>query len=93
MSEMVHLFEESGMEIVAVQEHRVVHDEPVRMKCLGKNCYFVSTSAWRNSIQAAIGGVGFFMTKKAYSSIREVVPVSSRIPRITFNGYPRTTLI
>jgi len=93
MSEMVHLFEESGVEILAVQEHRVVHDEPVRMKCLGKNCYFVSTSAWRNSVQASVGGVGFFMTRKAYSAIRETVPVSPRILRITFNGNPRATLI
>ena len=25
-----HLFEESGLQILAIQEHRILHDEPIK---------------------------------------------------------------
>ena len=28
--ELGHLFEESGLQILAIQEHRIIHDEPIK---------------------------------------------------------------
>ena len=91
--EMVHLFERSGMEIMGIQEHRLVHEESVRVERVGVSSYLVTTSATRNSCQAAVGGVGFVLSRKAFRAVTEITPVNERIVMITLNGNPKPTFI
>lgn len=90
---MAHLFEKSGVEILGIQEHRLVHEERVRVERVGGSSYLVTTSATRNSAQAAVGGVGFVLSKKAFQAVTEIRPVTERIIKITLNGNPQPTLI
>ena len=89
--ELAHQFASSGLEMMAIQEHRIVHDELTKTTILGSNAYLVTTSAWRNSIGASNGGVGILLTKKAHDAITELHTVSPRIFGVTLDGNPRCT--
>ena len=39
-------FEYHNIDILGIQEHRIIHDEKVRYKTIGRSI-FVTTSAWR----------------------------------------------
>ena len=72
--ELGHLFEESGMQILAIQEHRILHGEPIMRTRIGIKSYLITTSAVKNSAQAAVGGVGFVISAEAYKLVREITP-------------------
>ena len=91
--ELAHTFESSGVEILAIQEHRIIHEELTKTTILSNNAYLITTSAWRNEAKASTGGVGFIMTKKAYNAISKIEPVSPRILQLSFDGNPRLTVI
>ena len=55
--------------------------------------YFVISSAWRNAAQAANGGVGLLLGRKAKKALLDVKRISARILRAEFDGNPRTTVI
>ncbi len=91
--ELVTQFLESGMEILGIQEHRIVHQEPIRIEKFKKGVCLVTVSAWRNNAGAANGGVGFLLTSKAYNAISLIKSYGSRVLTISFNGNPRLTTI
>ena len=62
--ELVSNMEKQHISILGLQEHRRVHDEELLYKHVD-NHLLVSSSAWRNSAQAATGGVGIIMNKSA----------------------------
>ena len=84
--------EKNGICIVGVQEHRRVSDEELTFA--RKNSYhLVTSSAWRNSSQAATGGVGIILNNKAENAMTKVESISSRVMIATFAGNPETTII
>ena len=91
--EMVTLFLRSQVTALAIQEHRVVHDEEVRIEEHKKGVRFISTSAWRNSAQASTGGVGFLLTKQAFNAVSLIKAYSKRCMLVSFDGNPRFTMI
>ena len=91
--ELAEVFLQSKMRILALQEHRVVHDEPIKIERLNKGVHLVTSSAWRNGAGASTGGVGLILTKIAYEAISLIKPYSSRILTMSFNGNPRLTVI
>ena len=56
-------------------------------------CVLITQSAWRNSQNAANGGVGLVVNKAAESVLSDVNYVNKRILIATFNGNPSTTVI
>ena len=91
--ELAKVFNMSGVEIMGIQEHRVVHQEPIRMEKFGKGTRLITSSAWRNGRNAAQGGVGIMVTKRAYGAISLIKSYSNRILLISFDGNPRLTVI
>ena len=91
--ELVTQFLESGMEILGIQEHRIVHQEPIRIEKFKKGVTLVTISAWRNGAGAATGGVGFLLTSRAFEVISLIKPYGSRVLTISFNGNPRLTTV
>ena len=53
----------------------------------------ITSSALRNSSQAAIGGVGFLLNKKAEAALCEINGISHRIIKATFAGNPECTIV
>ena len=90
--ELAQLMDQFNISIIALQEHRRVHKESIKYEEID-NHLLVTSSATRNSAQAAIGGVGFLLNKKASASLCEVTSISSRIIQASFAGNPETTLI
>ena len=54
---------------------------------------FISSSAWRNDVNASVGGVGIMINKRASNVLSEVIKWNERIIIATFEGNPQTTII
>ena len=91
--ELASLFLQSRVAVLGVQEHRIVHEEEIKIQSLEKGVHLVTTSAWRNTRQAANGGVGFMLTKQAYKAVSLMKSFGKRIFLISFDGNPRLTVI
>ncbi|XP_072047147.1 uncharacterized protein [Amphiura filiformis] len=77
---------------LGIQEHRIVHKEPVRYEnILGQT--LITTSAVRNRAGAATGGVGIVLSSSAKSSLASVTQHTDRILAANFQGNPATTVI
>ena len=53
----------------------------------------VTVSAWKNSVNAAVGGVGLLIGPRALKTINSVEKIQPRIMAATFNSNPRATII
>ena len=97
MLELAHCAEENGVEILGVQEHRRVHqdqDRDTTLHCKAGKSTFITCSAWRNTVQAATGGVGLLLSPRANKALQGPPKRhSERIMSATFDGNPATTVI
>ena len=91
--ELAELFSRSKLHILALQEHRVVHAEPTRIKKMNKGIHPVISSAWRNAAGASNGRVGIILTRTAYEAISLIKSYSARILTMSFNRKPRLSVI
>ena len=93
--ELANIFNKVNLSILAISDHKIVHtkdDDKIKYWKLD-NCTLITSSAWRNSQGAAVGGIGILLSKQAEKSISEVTSVNQRILVVTFNGNPATTVI
>ncbi|KAJ8351146.1 hypothetical protein SKAU_G00226220 [Synaphobranchus kaupii] len=94
LAELAHCAEESGMEILGVQEHRRVHQDPDPIVYSRVGGYsFITSSAWRNEAQAATGGVGLMLSSRARKALLQVYRLTERILIADFDGNPGTTIM
>ena len=54
---------------------------------------FVSASAWKNSVNTVIGGVGMLFSPCTLKSLNSIEKTQPRMTIITFNCNPSTTII
>ena len=94
--ELARLFMNSNTSILGIVDHKIVHpsseEKTINFKKL-PGCVLITQSAWRNSQNAANGGVGLVVNKAAESVLSDVKYVNKRILIATFNGNPSTTVI
>eukprot|EP00116_Pleurobrachia_bachei_P001743 sb/3462005/ len=83
----------NSIDIMGIQEHRIVHTEKARIEDLHGGVRLITCSAWRNSGGASVGGVGLMVTRRAYESISSITPYGSRLIKVSFSGNPRLTVI
>jgi hypothetical protein len=74
--------------ILAIQEHRIYFpsskdDDPVRKKSLGNGWWFIYSSA---SV-SAVGGVGFILSKYAYTNLCGYIHINERILHLKFGSH------
>ena len=91
--ELAHLFEEAGIGILGIQEHRIIHDEVSKITRLSRDCHMITTSAWHNSAQAAVGGVGILLSDRAYNAITGIQSISKRNLIVSFDGNPKLSVV
>ena len=91
--ELCHSFEKQGIDILGIQEHRIVHeDTPVKYeKLLGST--LITTTSWKNRSNAAQGGVGLLVTSKALKSLAGIKSHTPRIMQANFTGNPNCAII
>lgn len=85
---------DAGIEILGIQEHRIVLPDPdnIEYRTIGSG-YFVISSGWRNESQASQGGVGLLIGRRAKKALLDVKRISARVLRADFDGNPRTTVL
>ena len=91
--ELAKTFIDSGLEILGIQEHRVVHQELIKIEQLERGTRLITSSAWRNGAGASTGGVGIVVTRKAYNAISLIKSYGNRVLTVSFDGEPRLTVI
>ena len=52
---------EHKIDIICIQEHRCTHTEDIKCHETGNGWSLVTVSAWKNSVNAAVGGVGLLI--------------------------------
>ena len=90
--ELSNISDKEGMDILGIIDHKIVHDDEFQFTSLG-TCKLITTSAWRNQSNAACGGVGILINKRAEDALAEVISFNSRILITHFGGNPATTII
>ena len=90
--ELEQCTQHQGIEILGVQEHRIIHDDPIEFRKVGSS-YLVTSSGWRNEAQASQGGVGLLLSQKARKALLKAKRISKRIMTAEFDGNFKTTVI
>jgi len=85
------------VEICGFQEHRQVHKmerrNDVNRYSAGLVYELYTASAWRNTVQAAIGGVGIVIGKVAQKALIGVDRILDRVVKASFQGNLAFTVI
>ena len=82
-----------NIDIICIQEHKYVHSEDIKYHDTGNGWTFVSASTWKNSVNAAIGGVGILIGSRALKSLNSTEKKEPRMRVATFNSNPSATII
>ena len=90
--ELKYNFKYHNIDILGIQEHRIIHDEKVRYKTIGRSI-FVTSSTWRNDLCAATGGIGIMLNSRSRSSLSDIISHTDRILISTLQGNPATYII
>ena len=91
-AELVHNFTQQKIDVLGIQEHHIIHDDPVKHENIqGKT--LVTSSAWRNDAGATTGGVGVLLNSHATKCVTDVRNHTERILVINFSGNPAAAVI
>ena len=91
--EFIASAELSGQDIICIKEHRFIHEYTVIEEHAYDKWKLLTISSWKNSINAANGGIGMLVSNQAYNTIASVEIISPRIMIVTFQGNPQTSVI
>ena len=53
----------------------------------------MTVSAWKNSVNASVGGVGMLLGPRALKTLNSIERIQPRMMAATFNGNPKATII
>ena len=84
---------EHKIDIIYIQEHRYTHSKDIRYHDTGNGWKLATVSAWKNSVNAMIGGVVMLIGPQALKSLNNIEKTHPRMMVATFNGNPKATLI
>ena len=83
-----------NIHVICVQEHRFHHEDlDLKHHETGKGWTFISASAWKNTNNSTIGGVGMLLSPTALKSLNNIEKIQPRLIIATFNGNPATYII
>ena len=93
INELVHCCQQYSTEILAIQEHRFYHPDDVFQSTMIGNYNLITSSCWKNSINASVGGVGFLLSPKVKENLVKTEPITPRILLLEFSGNPKLTVL
>ena len=91
LSELTASAVEQNIDIICI--HRYTHDEDIKYHDTGNGWTLATVLAWRNSVNATVGGVGILIGPRALKSLNSIERIQPRMMVATFNGNPRATII
>ena len=80
-------WQDKGISILGIVDHKIVHEDPVTFQQFDE-ATMITSSAWHNTSNASVGGVGLMLSKQATQALSEVVPLNKRIITAHFIGNP-----
>ena len=84
---------EHKIDIICIQEHRYTYTEDIKYHDTGNGWMLATVSAWKNSVNATVGGVGMLIGPRALKTLNSIERIQPRMMAATFNGNPRATII
>ncbi|XP_029654053.1 uncharacterized protein LOC115227321, partial [Octopus sinensis] len=84
--------ESHGIDIIAVQEHRLYHPDNILKYHQVGSYQLVTSSASKNTVNSTVGGIGFLLSSKASDTLLSIESISPRIMVLEIDGNPKTTL-
>ena len=84
---------EHKIDIICKQENRYTHTEDIKYHETGNGWMLVTVSAWKNSVNASVGGVGMLIGPRALKTLNSIERIQPRMMAATFNGNPKATII
>ena len=84
---------EHKIDIICIHEHRYTHNEDIKYHDTGNGWTLATVSAWKNSVNVTVGGVGMLIGPRALKTLNSIVRIQPRMMAATFNGNPRATII
>ena len=78
---------------ISTQEHRYIHSEDYYYGDTGNGWTLVSASAWKNSVNDKIGGVGMLIGPRVRRSLNSIVKIQPRMILSIFNDNPSAIII
>ena len=84
---------EHKIDIICIQEHRYTHTEDIKYHETGNGWMLVTVSAWKNSVNASVGGVGMLIGPIALKTLNSIERIQPRMMAATFNGNTKATII
>ena len=93
LPELITSAVEHKIDIICIQEHRYMHTEDIKYHETGNGWTLATVSAWKNSFNAAVGGVGMLIGPRALKTLNSIEKIQPRMMAATFNGNPRATII
>ena len=84
---------EYKINIICIQEHRCTHTEGIKYHETGNGSSLVTVSAWKNTVNAAVGWVGLLIGPRELKTLNSIEKIQPRMMAATFNGNPRATII
>ena len=79
--------------IICIQEHRYSHTEDIKYHETGNGWTLATVSAWKNSVNATVGGVGMLIGPRALKIFNNIERIHPRMMAGTFNGNHRASII
>ena len=84
---------EHKIDIICIQEHRYTHTEDIKYHDSGNGWTPATVSAWKNSVNSTVGGVGMLIGPRALKKLNSIERIQPRMMAATFNDNPRATII
>ena len=70
LPELIASAVEHKIDIIGIQKHRYTHTEDIKYHETGNGWSLVTVSAWKNSVNAAVGGVGLLIGPKSIKNAK-----------------------
>ena len=93
LPELIASAVEHKIDIICIQEHRYTHTEDIKYHETGNGWMLATVLAWKNSVNAIVGGVGILIGPRALKTLNSIERIQPRMLAATFNGNPRATII
>ena len=79
--------------IICIHSHRYTHTEDIKYHETGNGWTLGIISAWKNSVNAMVGGVGMLIGPRALKTLNSIERIQPRMMTAMFNGNPKATII
>ena len=67
-----------GIDILELVKHKITHEDNINVEQIEQHV-IITSSAWRNNANAAVGGVGVVASNCAENTFTEIIKYTDRI--------------